>query len=101
MKRFYVTATWHDWPEGGSFGTIVEVSEQDTQLSGFPPGFGCAIGAERMCHEEMAQTMAHDWAADEPEADPAWWLANYADQWHIVDCFDLDEFIERHNRRLT
>jgi hypothetical protein len=28
MKRFYVTMTWEDWPEGGSFGHIVEAETE-------------------------------------------------------------------------
>ncbi len=80
MTRFYVTMTWDDWPEGGSFGTVVEAADHSE--------------AERLCKQEMAEHRADD---NNPEWNTAFYLENYADEWETVDCFDLDEFIERHS----
>ena len=80
MKRFYVTMTWDDFPEGGSYGTVVEAETPDE--------------AEGACRQEMAESYAeHD---DEHNA--AYYLETYGDDWHLIDCFDLDEFIARHKR---
>lgn len=67
MPRFYVTATWHDWPDGGSFGTIVEAKDYDE--------------AEHLCKLEMADVY--------PEPEEAY--AESAEQWHIVDCYKLED----------
>lgn len=85
--RFYVTMTWHGWPEGGSYGTVVEASSHDE--------------AEQLCIAEMLSCYAE---ADKPEE---WGVETveqmlekirdaYAGEWHLVDCFVLDEFIENH-----
>jgi hypothetical protein len=65
LKRFYVSMTWEDWPEGGSYGTVVQA-------------LGHAA-AESACKIEMADLRS------EEDID--------SDSWHLVDCFDLDEFI--------
>lgn len=28
-QKFYVTLTWHDWSEGGSYGTVVEAESYE------------------------------------------------------------------------
>jgi hypothetical protein len=73
MTRFYVTMTWHDWPEGGSYGTVVTASNY--------------IEAEALCRAEMAECYGE--AIDE-KVDPS----DY--DWHVVDCFNLDDFIKKH-----
>lgn len=75
MKRWYVTMTWDNWPEGGSYGTVVEAENQDE--------------AERLVRNEMAESRVHD--AQSPEEVIEMW----GDEWEVVDCFDLDEFIMR------
>ena len=85
MTRFYVTVTWDDWPEGGSYGTIVEAENDDI--------------AKVMVFEEMARARADERTQDAGDVEPEDWqeiLSSYADDWHVVDCFDLDEFIDRH-----
>lgn len=80
-KRFYVTMTWDNWPEGGSFGTVVEASDQ--------------AEAEDLCRQEMAAHRAEE-SADEGE-DADYYLSAYGGEWHVVDCFLLDDFIARHS----
>lgn len=82
MPRFYVTMTWDDWPEGGSYGTVVEAEDHDA--------------AEDAAKWEMAASRAEerDMAGD-PGMDQEI-FDTYADQWHVVDCFDLDTFIADH-----
>lgn len=110
MPRFYVTMTWDDWPEGGSYGTVVEAPDHET--------------ATEMVRREMAASRAGP-----EDADPDYcancmttdqdgsgvcvdcggtdWVEGrsaeqvvyegYAHAWHVVDCFDLDQFIQQHS----
>ncbi len=79
MPRFYVTMTWDDWPEGGSYGTVIEAETSEQ--------------AETLCRQEMAATRAED--SDITAQD---YLDDYSNEWVVVDCFDLDKFIEEHKR---
>lgn len=85
VKRFYVTMTWDDWPEGGSYGTILEADD--------------AMQAEEKTKAEMAGVRAEGFTEGEEEASFDYWLENYGNEWCLVDCFDLDEFIERNKRK--
>ena len=78
LKRYYVTLTWDDWPDGGSYGSIVKASGPDE--------------AEAMVKWEMAESRA----ADCDDSDASDMLETYGDDWDCVDCFDLDEFVSRH-----
>ena len=80
MTRFYVTLTWHDWPEGGSYGTIVEAKDHEE--------------AEKMARAEMAESYSATINSTVEYAQRA-----YGHNWHIVDCFDLDAFIEANPRK--
>ena len=79
-KRWYVTMTWHGWPEGGSFGTVVWANDREH--------------AEELCREEMALAICE--GVNDPESQVSWWLENYGKDWYVVDCFDLEEFITRY-----
>ncbi len=79
--RFYVTMTWDDWPEGGSYGTVVEATDYEV--------------AEALCRQEMAASRCDDPDNDEEVSEV---LETYADEWEVVDCFDLDQFIADHQR---
>ncbi|MZR12680.1 hypothetical protein GQE99_06555 [Maritimibacter sp. DP07] len=112
-RRSYVTRNWHDYPEGGDFGTIVEAKDHDE--------------AERLCGLEMAACLLEEsnecdhCGDDMGESDTGYCddcnarieageipadsnlnvqrlMEHYEYQWHTVDCFDLDEFIQRHER---
>lgn len=83
--RYYVTMTWDDWPEGGSYGAIVEAETHEE--------------AEAQVRQSMAECRAEDCEEGEEEADPAHWLEAYADQWHVVDCQDFDEFVANNPRK--
>ena len=97
-RRFYVTLTWHDFPEGGSFGTIVEAKEHNE--------------AENKAREEMAQAYTEDdkiegyeemSEAEQLQAEENQILecvGKHLFTWHLVDCFDLDDFIRRHNQEI-
>lgn len=86
MPRFYVTKTWHDWPEGGSCGEVVEADDHAM--------------AEHAMLEIMASYYADDggfepddWdVEDSADIVPAIMKA-HGDEWHTVDCFNLDEAI--------
>lgn len=82
MKRteFYVTLTWDDWPEGGSFGTTVMALDYEE--------------AEALAKDEMAASRAESYQITEEDA-----LSSYGHLWHVVDCFKLDEFINMHIHR--
>lgn len=77
-KRFYVTMTWHDWPEGGSYGTVVEAKDH--------------AEAEDLCRAEMKQTMFEEYDCDDD------YLDDRDSNWHVVDCFNLDDFIKTHTK---
>ena len=80
MPRFYVTLTWHDWPEGGSYGTIVEAESY--------------AEAEQLTRVEMRQTYSEQYDVTD--------LATLDDlnrNWDVVDCFNLDDFIEDKRRK--
>lgn len=79
MKRWYVTKTWDDWPEGGSYGTIIEADSYEA--------------AEGACLAEMA-----DSRASEGSQSAQYYINEYGDEWYTVDCFDLDEFIAQHTK---
>lgn len=79
-QQFYVTMTWDDWPEGGSYGTIIEATTH--------------AEAERLCKQQMAETRADSALTDGMTPDDV--LEAYGDEWHVVDCFPLDDFIEWH-----
>lgn len=79
MNRFYVTLTWHDWPEGGSYGAIVEAKNPDE--------------AEKLARAEMRATYLSNY----PEVDDDF-LDERDMNWHLVDCFDIDDFIQQHKR---
>lgn len=87
MPRFYITLTWDDWPEGGSYGTVVEA--EDTEK------------AEVAAKLEMAQLRTEDSDSESDDSfDPVQeFLENYENDWHVVDCFDLDGFIANHTRK--
>ena len=73
--RWYVTLTWDNWPEGGSYGAVVQADDSDD--------------AEHNVRWEMAGTRVDDgcWE-DEAEV-----IEAYGEEWHVVDCFKLDDFI--------
>lgn len=80
IQKYYVTLTWHDWPEGGSYGTVVEAKDHEQ--------------AEELARAEMRATYAQEGDGEYDD--------DYLDErnmnWHLVDCFDLDNFIEAHIR---
>lgn len=80
--RYYVTATWDDWPEGGSYGTVVEAASVEE--------------AEALCRQEMAESRVEP--GDDDDYDAEFYLATYGEDWEVVDCFPLDEFIARHSK---
>ncbi len=80
MAIFYVTMTWDDWPEGGSFGTFVVADDDDEALE--------------KCREEMADTRS-DGDKDYPAS---YYRENYGDEWHVVDCFEVEDWIVNANR---
>lgn len=72
-RRFYVTKTWHDWPEGGSCGEVIEAEDHTEAES------------------KMLDIMAEYYAQEDDDVENI--EENYAPHWHTIDCFDLDEAI--------
>lgn len=77
MKRWYVTMTWNDWPDQGSYGDIFDAETPEE--------------AEQLCRDAMAETEVCEGLTLE-DIDRS--------GWYLVDCIDLDNFIrnEFHNR---
>lgn len=84
LRKYYVTMTWDDWPEGGSYGTVVEAED-----------YGDAI---RLCHAEMAASRGFG-EQDGEDGDAVSYLEDYSDEWHMVDCFLLDDFIAMYSKK--
>jgi len=84
MSRFYTTLTWDNWPEGGSYGDIVEAAN--------------STEAEAMVRLMMAASRLDDESEDESEDEDEVQriMEEHADDWHLVDCWDVDDFIARH-----
>jgi len=83
MPKFYVTLTWHDWPEGGSYGTVVDAADHDT--------------AEAYARLEMAGAYAEAVSYEDDVVTPEHVLATYSDRWHVVDCWAVQDFLDQHN----
>lgn len=91
-RRWYVSATWDDWPGGGSYGTVVTAATRGE--------------AEALCWREMAaahidslapsENLRADVTDDMISAEVDRVVDAYIEDWFIVDCFDLDEFVARH-----
>lgn len=84
VRRYYVTMTWDDFPEGGSFGTVVRAKNWEE--------------AEAMCRAEMAVSRLDERDLDDDQTEEEALEAiqdDYGHEWFVIDCFDLDEFIER------
>lgn len=84
MTRWYVTLTWDDWPEGGSYGTVVQAETYDAAVA--------------TAKREMAETRDDAFHSTPEEADAAAerLLEALGDEWHVVDCFKLDDFLAEH-----
>lgn len=80
-KRFYVTMTWEEWPNRGSYGTVVEASNSEE--------------ATRLCMLEMADC-EDGGGCLEGVTEEDWDTVLDQQDWHVVDCMDLDEFIRMH-----
>lgn len=76
--RYYVTLTWDDWPNGGSYGTVVMANN--------------AEDAEHAARWEMAN------ARDEFDH-PADCIKAWGHDWHLVDCWLVDDFVARHGQK--
>ena len=88
--RFYVSMTWDDFPEGGSYGTIVhadthEQAENDTR---WMMAFSRITGDDEFIGPIDESTL--------DEINECY--SDGASDWDVVDCFDLDEFIEKHSK---
>ena len=78
LRRFYVTMTWDDFPEGGSYGNIFEAVD---------------VGAAVLrCREAMAESRIEE---RDGEGNVSELVKQYANIWHVIDCWDVDAFVER------
>lgn len=69
-QKFYVTLTWHDWPDGGSYATVVEAPDYDE--------------AHLMALEQMAVLYAQEIGHES---------VNHLDYgWYLVDCYKIADF---------
>ena len=90
LKRFYVSMTWDDWPEGGSYGTVVKAMDHEE--------------AQMLCRREMAASRIESYDADDPDRDSISiesLVFAYEFEWALVDCFELDQFIQHHTQKDT
>jgi hypothetical protein len=71
--------TWDNFPEGDSYGTVVKAENH--------------LDAENLCRQEMAY---HRYDGGNTWSSPDEVFESYGDEWHVIDCFDLDHFIVMH-----
>jgi hypothetical protein len=89
MTRYYVTVTWDNWPEGGSCGEVIEAETYEA---------ACDRMFDIMANYRAEDADPEDYEVETVEQLPAAIRACYEDEWHIVDCYDLDEHIANHAR---
>jgi len=115
MAKFYVTLTWDNWPEGGSYGAVVEAEDYDKAAlaarmemsvsraedhelcyhcgQGTANGEGydglCGDCADRSSDDEGEK--AFD--LEPTDAGALQVLVDYGSSWHLVDCFELAPFL--------
>lgn len=89
IKRWYLTLTWEGWPEGGSFGVTIEAADHDAAVN----------GAKREMALARLEPLSDAYDGMDEEEAIKKILETYADDWHVVDCFDLDVFIKNHLRK--
>jgi len=78
MRRYYVTVTWDNFPEGDSFGEITEASNPAEAVENTYASMAATREDEDTSADEIRDMFEHEW--------------------HVIDCFDLDEFIEMNKR---
>lgn len=69
IQPYYVCRAWHDFPEGGTYATLVMAASDDE--------------AGRACLEEMAVNYI------DPDEGPTVedWCDEWMDDCHVIDCF--------------
>jgi len=77
MTRWSVTITWEDYPEGGTYGSVVEADSREAAIS--------------LCKREMALSRN-----PRDEQNPEEIIAEYGDDWDVIECYDLDQDIIGH-----
>lgn len=82
--RYYVSMTWDDWPEGGTYTTLVDAESDEEALAKVKRQMA---EARIFDDEEYDEEYTRDMAIDEC-------LEGYGDAWHEVECLPIDDFIE-------
>ena len=80
LRRFYVVKAWDDFPEGGTCGEIIWAKDHED--------------AEAQMVEIMLDYRQDEWI-DDPDGARESFRDRYAVEWETIDCWPLDEFIER------
>lgn len=80
MPYYYVSATWEGWPTAGSFGEILEADSDEE--------------ARSCVKQHMAESRAAAVAQEYPEDDATYYLEHYGEEWHVVDCFLIRDFLK-------
>lgn len=81
FTTFYVTATWDNWPEGGSYGEVVQANSDNE--------------AEEAIMAGMAESRANEDRTEEEVRE------SFGRQWWIVDCMPLAKFMDSNLNELT
>lgn len=95
MPRYYVSMTWDDWPEGGSYGTVVEAESHEAAETAVR-WMMAESRAEETVDVEDCVTIEQEDVVFQAETNRI--FSDYSNSWHLVDCFDLDEFITAHQQ---
>ena len=109
--KFYVSLTWDDWPEGGSFAESVWAANE-TEAERAVRWSMAESRAVEQCRDDEPDHCAHCGFDEQDGSDicpecgwNAWTkgrsaaeqvLDSYGTEWHLVDCFRIDEFVMQH-----
>lgn len=93
MARFYVTMTWEDWPQGGSWVDYVEVEPEA------PDGQITSEMVSRAAKKEMALARSLDSEGNPNQEDAQEILETFGGDWFLADHFNVDEFMDREAAR--
>lgn len=81
-KLFYVTMTWDDFPEGGSYGDMVMAADSEE--------------AEAMIRRDMAMLrVVDDVDPEDLDQEVESFMASMRNEWNVIDAFPIGDHIRK------
>lgn len=109
--KFYISLTWDNWPEGGSYGTTLWANDAEEAVASARWEMAANRAEERglcwHCGEDTDDGEGWnglcgdcaDSGEDKVSSDEAVYkvLEELGDDWHVVDCFKVADFVREHS----